>query len=106
MIPGEAVNLKRGRGRPSLVDEQAVERLLSFSRRFVEMELKAENLPLEVRFEAALRLVVKSIPQAVTGNLSEQKYVEILHRFEGLDTEALRAISQTCGQRALPEKAA
>src|SRR3990167_7858114 len=90
-------------GRPSLVDEQAVERLLSFSRSYVERMLKSNELPTEVKFEAALRLVIKSIPQAIQSEVSEKKFIHIIHEIEGLDTQALRTLGESCRSRALPQ---
>ena len=95
-------------GRPSLVDEQAVERLLSKSRAYIERMLFSDDaevkalLPEEVKFEAALRLVIKSIPQAVSAQVTEVKYQEIIHRLEGLTTGELLSLINAGRTRALP----
>lgn len=94
------------RGRPSLVDEQHVERLLSRSRHYIESMLFDEchknSLPEEVRFEASLRLVLKSIPQAVQADITEKKYIEVVSKLEGLDTETLRSLAKISLSGALP----
>ena len=94
-------------GRKGFHDEVMVSKIMKSANIIILKTLKGEgkyaNTSTELKIEVAARFAIKGVPQIVDIETSERKYVQIVHEIEGLDPEALRGLSGSCRQRALPE---
>lgn len=100
-------------GRKGFYDEQMVQKIISAANNIIlntlEGKGKYKDVSPETIVELAARFSLRGIPQNIQLDSSESRYLEIVHKLEGLTTDELRNIINapaTSGDRALPPPAA
>ena len=95
-----------GAGRKGYYDEIMVKKIMASANNIILNTLdgkgKYKDVSPEVILEIAVRFSLKGVPQVVDFERTESKYLEIMHKIEGLDSEALRSLIQYSRSRALP----